>query len=169
MTILQGSIIGPVYGGAGQTGLQCARCTYTGRMATGDLIVFGDTVLGTGLINNEYQFTLPQGTEPLDAILRLVDAGSSFNLEAGYAAADGSASTTNGVADVNASYFLTTQTMAATAIERANGPTTVVKLQRPTNPTVTVVAGDSETESTVELDVFYLYHGNDGANSVEDA
>jgi hypothetical protein len=169
MTIRQGTILGQVYGGAGQTGKQNIRCQYSGVAVSGDLIVFGDTLLGTGLSNNEFQQTLPQGADLLDATLRVSDASSSVGMEAGYAAADGSASTTNGVADVNASYFLGATAISASGITRATGPVTVIKCQRPTNPTVTITSGAVGSEAVIELDVEYTYHSNDNANVVEDS
>lgn len=169
MTIRQGTILGQVYGGAGQTGVQNIRCQYSGPAASGDVIVFGDTLLGTGLSNQEFQQTLPQGADLLDAVLRVTDASSSVGMEAGYAAADGSAGTTNSVADVNATYFLGATSISATGITRATGPAAVIKCQRPTNPTVTLTSGAVGSEAVIELDVQYTFHGNDGANTVEDA
>lgn len=169
MTTRYGTFTTQAYGGAGQTGLQCVRCTYSGAAVSGDTIVFGDTTIGDAQNPFDYQKTLPQGADPIDAILRVTDASTSVTMEAGYAAADGAAGTTNSVADVDATYFLSATAVAATGIKRADGPATVVKLQRPTNPTVTITSGGVGAEAVIELDVFYYYHGNEGANTVEDA
>lgn len=166
MANIQGRILGQVYGGPDNPALNMVRCQVSGPLASGDVVYFGDNL---ALFGGNFQQYIPQGADPSDAILRVVDAGSSVHFSAGYAAADGAAGTTDSVADVNATYFLSNQSITGTSVTRATGPTTIVKLQRPTNPTLTVVSGGLGQEAAIELDVYYTYRGNQGANTVSDS
>lgn len=164
MANVQGFITGAVYGGPDNPAVNVARCTLSGiALPNATVVQFGDTLAFGG----NFQQYIPQGTVLLDAILRIFDASSTLSVQVGYAAADGSTGTTNGVADVNATYFLSTTSIAASGITRATGPVTVVRLQRPTVITMTVVTGAVGSEAVFEIDVFYRYTGNEGANSVE--
>lgn len=166
MANIQGSIKGQVYGGPDNPAINVCRCFLSGvALPNASVVQFGDTLAFGG----NFQQYIPQGSVLLDAILRISDASSTLSVQVGYAAADGAVSTTNGVADVAATYFLGTTSISASGITRATGPVTPVQLQRPTVITMTVVTGAVGSEAVFEVDVFYRYTGNEGANTVSDS
>jgi hypothetical protein len=169
-TIVQGTIAGVIHGGPDNPAVNCVRCMVSGPLASGEVVQFGDFFTPGGpATGGNFQQYLPQGVEMLDAILRVSDSSSAISVQVGYAAADGANATTNGVADVNATFLLGTTAISGSGITRATGPTAVQQQQRPTNPTLTIVSGAVGSEATIELDVFYKYTGNQGANTIEDS